>query len=141
MSELSSWDKYFFEIAKAVSSKSKCLSKQYGAIIVNKDKIVISTGFNGTPFGVLDCEKCPRLADENYMPGKDYDSCRSIHAEENAIVFAGREKAKGGVMYLYGPLSPPCVRCKRLIINVGIERVLGFDGVVMAEYKPEQWVL
>jgi len=138
--EMDDWDKYFFEIAKAVSTKSKCLRRQYGAIIVNEDRVLVSTGFNGTPFGVKDCVVCKR--DEmGCEPGERYDLCRSIHAEENAIVFAGMEKAKGGVMYLYGELSEPCThKCKKLILNVGITKVMGYDGRNVLVFNPREWV-
>ena len=136
---MSNWEEYFFEIAKAVSTKSECLRKHYGAIIVNKDKIIVSTGFNGTPFGVSDCVECHK--DKEKLPhDSHYHVCRSIHAEENAIIFAGRERAQGGIMYLFGPSSTPCYRCKRLIINVGIIKVIVFDGAHRTEFNPKDWV-
>ena len=132
------WDQYFLIIAEAVRSKSECLRKQYGAVIVNSDKIIVSTGFNGTPFGVQDCHEC--LMDKAEMPaGTGNSLCRAIHAEENAVVFAGREKAKGGTLYLYGSTNKPCKRCRRLIIQVGLSKVVGFDGSTMNEYNPVDW--
>jgi dCMP deaminase len=48
------WDEYFIEIAKVVASRSTCLRRRYGAVIV-KDKVIVSTGYNGAPRGSLNC--------------------------------------------------------------------------------------
>jgi len=135
--KMDEWDEYFFEIAKAVSTKSKCLKRHYGAVIANQDHIVVSTGFNGKPFGVNDCVVCKRVDCE---PGEGYELCRSIHAEENAVIFAGMEKAKGGSMYLYGELNEPCIACKRRILNVGIVKFLGYDGENVIVFNPKDWI-
>lgn len=48
------WDNYFLNICKAVASKSPCLSRKIGAILV-RDKSIVSTGYNGPPRGVPHC--------------------------------------------------------------------------------------
>ena len=82
------WDNYFLEIAHTVSKRSNCLRAQVGAVIVGQDKKIKATGYNGTPSKVLSCmEKgeCYRIKN-NIPSGTKYETCRSIHAEQNAII-------------------------------------------------------
>lgn len=123
---------YYLGIAKAVSERSTCLSKHYGAVIVKND-IIVSTGYNGAPRGRLNCcdvGKCIRK--EAGVPrGYDYaTSCRSVHAEMNAIIAASYDQMNGASLYLYGWDCKKnsivegidcCPICKRLIINAGIK--------------------
>ena len=120
-----SWDEYFVDLAVLVSSRSTCLRKQHGAIIV-KDKQVLSTGYNGTPSRITHCETCFR-EDHNIPHGTMYELCRSTHAEANAIVQAAKHgiAIDGATIYVTGI---PCLMCSRLIINAGIKEVItGFD--------------
>lgn len=131
-------DEYYLGIADAVSKRGTCLRRQFGAVIVNNDRI-ISTGYVGAPRGVPNCcdlGKCYR--NENNIPhGKHYEKCRSVHAEANAIIHASRELMKGAVLYLSGrdlkkegtPLFSafPCMMCRRLIVNSGIKKVITLD--------------
>lgn len=125
---------YYLDIADAVRSRSTCLRRQYGAIIVNNDEIV-ATGYNGAPRGRKNCDDlgyCKREALE--IPnGERYELCRSVHAEMNAIISASRRQTMGSVLYLVGrdyktgellDLATPCSMCRRLIINAGIETVI-----------------
>jgi dCMP deaminase len=118
---------YYLNIAKAVSLRSTCLRKQYGAIIVKNDETV-STGYNGSPRGCINCcdyGKCERK-ELNIPSGKNYELCSSIHAESNCIISAGRNNCIDSELYLYGydlekncdienPL--PCNMCLRIIKN------------------------
>lgn len=134
-------DLYYLGIAKAVSQRSSCLNKHWGAVIV-KDDVIVSTGFNGAPRNVKDCyEKgyC-RLAEyrrKNKLGrGEGYEQCLSVHAEMNAIIQASKEELDGATLYLYGvernldgewqyvsnPM--PCVNCRRAIINAKIKIVM-----------------
>ena len=126
---------YYLNIATEVSKRGTCLRRNFGAVIVNNDEIV-STGYTGAPRGAKNCIDigyCPR-AESNIPSGERYELCRSVHAEMNALIHASRREATGGVMYLIGidaetgkPLSDgaePCMLCKRVIINAGIERVI-----------------
>ena len=82
-----SWDEYFIEIAKVVSSRSTCLRRRYGAVIV-KDKVIVSTGYNGAPRGSINCvdvNKCKRR-ELNIPSGERYELCEAVHAEQNAII-------------------------------------------------------
>lgn len=129
---------YYLGIAEAVSKRSTCLSKRYGAVVV-KDNVVRSTGFNGAPRGRKNCTDigyCPRLAN-NVKRGTDYStSCRSVHGEMNAIINASPEELKDATLYLYGydraknemvKDANCCPICKRLIINSGIKDVVVAD--------------
>ena len=119
-----SWDDYFMGLAKMASSRSDCLRAQVGAVIVNKRKKVVGTGYNNTPTGVEGCCDrgfCIRIK-ENIPSGTRYDTCRSIHGEQNAIIQAGEEKCQGSTIYIYGH-NHVCVLCRRFIINSGIQLV------------------
>ena len=95
-------DEYYIGIAQAVSKRSTCLKRHYGAVIVNKDEI-ISTGYNGNPRGYFNCidrGKCDRLLIPHNSG--DYSDCYSVHAEQNAIISAARKDMIDGTLYLYG---------------------------------------
>ena len=128
---------YYLDIAQTVSSRSTCLRKKYGAIIVKNDSI-IATGFCGAPRGRENCcdrEKCIR-EELNIPRGERYELCRSVHAEANAIIAASREQMLDSIMYevcvspATGEIIPDvdsCQMCKKLIINAGILRVIYRD--------------
>jgi len=108
------WDRRFFGLADFISDWSKDPSTKVGAVIVHpQTKRIVSTGFNGFPSGVEDAEE--RLKDRAIK----YEMV--VHAEQNALVFAGPQ-AEGGTLYVT-PL-PPCARCAVLIIQAGIKRVV-----------------
>jgi len=79
------WDDYFIEIAKVVSSRSTCLRRKYGAVIV-KDRVMISSGYNGAPRGIdncIDLGKCVRK-ELNVPSGERYELCEAVHASRQA---------------------------------------------------------
>ena len=140
---------YYLGIAKAVAARSPCLRRKFGAIIVVDDAIV-STGYNGPARGVNNCELgC--LKDVKKAPHySGYEWCPAVHAEENAVINAARNGAmvKGGIMYVVGVKpsgelteSVPCRRCKRVLINAGIVKVVTMNerGEVI-EYDVKDWV-
>lgn len=127
-------DNYYLDIAESVSERGTCLRRKFGAIIVKNDEI-ISTGYAGAPRGRKNC------CDENYcirqelkVPrGERYELCRSVHAEQNAIISAARKDMIGSTIYLVGIENDtneyvkdarPCALCKRFIINAGIEKII-----------------
>lgn len=126
-------DSYYIKIAEAVLERSTCIRRKYGAVIVKEDEIV-STGYNGSPRGEVNCcdsGVCKR-EEMNIPKGERYELCVAIHAEDNAITSAGRSKANGGTLYIVGKnidgsyASPcPCLMCRRKIVNAGIKRVVG----------------
>ena len=126
---------YYLGIAKAVSMRSTCLRRQYGAVIVQGDEI-IATGYNGSPRGSQNCcdtGECYREAN-NIPHGEQYEKCVAVYAEANAIISAARKDMIGATLYLYGRegnkeiKAEPCMMCQRLIQNAGIDRVVGSEG-------------
>ncbi len=111
---LDKWDHRFLGLAEHIAGWSKDPSTKVGAVLVHtRSKRVISTGFNGFPAGVEDTRE--RLDDRETK----YEMV--VHAEQNALMFAG-ERAEGGTLYVH-PL-PPCARCAVMIIQAGIVRVV-----------------
>ncbi|MDF2957426.1 MAG: Deoxycytidylate deaminase [Candidatus Alkanophagales archaeon MCA70_species_1] len=126
MAKRISVDEYFMEIAKVVAKRSTCLRRQIGAVIV-KNKIIVSTGYNGAPRGLPHCLDIGCLRDElGIASGERQEVCRGVHAEQNALIQAGRS-AEGATLYVN---AYPCKICAKLIINAGIKRV-----VVSGEYS------
>ncbi len=128
---------YYLDIAQTVASRSTCLRRHYGAIIVKNDEI-ISTGYNGAPRGrknCIDLNYCMR--EELKIPsGERYELCRSVHAEANCIISASRRDMLGATLYLAcldgktGELlagTNSCIMCKRQVINAGIKTVIVRD--------------
>ncbi len=149
--ERPSKDEYYLDIAYAVSRRSTCIRRKVGAIIVKED-VIISTGYNGPPRGTVNCNEVGCLKDAVKAPhGRAWEYCPAVHAEENCITNAARHGASvlGGTMYIAGeylveaPLEPaePCQRCRRLIINAGIKRVVirCRDGSIK-EYNVSEWI-
>ena len=118
------WNEYFLEIAKTVAKRSNCLRAQVGAVIVGSDKKIKATGYNGVPSKVVSCMElgfCYRMKN-NIPSGTRYETCRSIHAEQNAIIQAGQDRCMGSSMYIYGH-NFICILCKRFIVQSGIETI------------------
>ena len=127
-------ENYYLDIAETVASRSTCLRKKYGAIIVKND-VIVSTGYNGAPRGRQNCSDIGTCMREkmNIPRGERYELCRSIHSEANAIINASREQMLGATLYM-ACIDPrddslvdgtsSCMMCKRMIINAGIERVV-----------------
>ena len=133
---------YYLSIAKVVSERSTCLRAKWGAIIVKDDRI-ISTGYNGAPRGCKNCcdiGKCVRQ--ELRIPsGQRYELCRSVHAEQNAIIFAAYPDMVGSTMYISGNQNGECCKmCKKMIINAGIVKVVIQNGNDFNIYMVEEWV-
>ena len=111
---IKSWTDYFLDMAKTCSSRSNCLRAQVGAVIVGQDKKIKATGYNGTPSKVESCYErgeCYRMKN-NIPSGTCYETCRSIHAEQNAIIQAGQDRCMGASMYIYGH-DFICILCKK----------------------------
>ncbi len=128
-------DLSFMEIADAVSLRSTCLRRRYGAVIVSKDGRIVSTGYNGAPRHRANCVDLGRCLREELKikPGTHYELCRSVHAEANAIINGNPLDMIGGTLYLSGtdaysnkPTShiEPCAMCQRLILNAQIATVV-----------------
>ena len=117
------WDEYFAAITRQVATRSTCLRRKVGAIIV-KDKRILTTGYNGAPMGVKSClERGSCLREELGIPsGQRHEICRGLHAEQNAIIQAAYHgvQIKDSSIYV---TNQPCVLCAKMIINSGIRKI------------------
>ena len=117
------WDEYFMSIARVVASRSNCVKRKVAALIT-LDRRIISTGYNGTPRGVRNCNEggCPRC-NAFAEGGTRLDECLCSHGEENAITQAAYHgvSVKGGTLYT---TCSPCLICTKLIINAGMAEVI-----------------
>ena len=131
MSERISKEQYYLGIAEAVSKRSTCIRRQYGAVIVKND-VIVSTGYNGSPRNATNCcdyGRCHR--EEHGIPhGERYELCQAIHAEENAIMNANPADRVGATLYLVGLENgkrieaKPCKMCEKRIRNAQIRWVV-----------------
>ena len=144
-------DEYFMEMAQLVSSRSTCLRRRVGAVIV-KEKRVLSTGYNGSPKGTKHCEElgCIRVQ-MNVPSGTRHELCRGVHAEQNAVTQAAYfgVSVDGATIYT---TTYPCSMCAKILINAGIKEIVyseGYSddlskellneaGIKIREYKPER---
>ena len=146
---------YYLDIAKAVARRSTCLRKKSGAVIVNNDEIV-STGYSGAPRGRDNCIDLGYCCKKKFFPDvrhAGYDACRSVHAEQNALIATSRERLIGSTVYLacesYGlnreksamreediyefveDKNPvPCGIYARILKNAGVARVVNRKGEI-----------
>lgn len=118
-----SWDEYFMRIAQVASTRSNCIKRKVGAVVV-KDRRIVSTGYNGTPRGTKNCNEggCPRCS-SLAVSGTRLDECLCSHAEENAITQAAYHGTSVKDGCLYSTFSP-CLMCAKMIINSGITEVV-----------------
>lgn len=127
---------YYLEIAKAVARRSTCIRRQYGAVIV-KDGEIIATGYNGSPRGSVNCSDIKKCFRPNSEHGEDYHICKSVHAEQNAIISAPRWRMLDSSLYLVCLKGDeeltdiePCDICMRLIKNAGIKHVITRERII-----------
>lgn len=133
--ERPTWDEYFMGIAAAVALRADCRRRRIGAVIVDADRRIVSTGYNGAPSGAGSClaGDCPRgLSDvPSFTQGnQNHSDCISLHAEQNAIAWADRSRSQGATIYIFqlglppGKSCPPCDMCSKLLKAAGISRVV-----------------
>ncbi|CRK26869.1 hypothetical protein BN1708_000661 [Verticillium longisporum] len=127
-----SWDAYFMSLATLASLRSNCMKRRVGAVLVSgAEKRVLSTGYNGTPRGLRNCAQggCPRCNEGGAGSGAGLATCLCIHAEENALLEAGRERIRDGAV-LYCDTCP-CLTCSIKVCQVGIREVVYAQGYSM----------
>ena len=117
------WDKYFMQLAHLVSQRTNCMKRAVGCILV-KECRVVATGYNGTPFGIQNCNEggCDRC-NQMTVSGQGLDNCLCMHAEENAVIEAGRHKGHGSTAFV---TTYPCLMCAKKLVQTGIVRIV-FD--------------
>ena len=124
---------WFLDSAHRCAIQGTCLRRRFGAVIVDDNNTIISTGYNGAPVGQKDCLEhgfCWR-EENNIKSGTAYEKCKSVHAEQNAIIQAGK-KARKCTLYLTGIDVKsgkcvhvlPCFLCSKMILNAGISKVI-----------------
>ena len=135
-----SWDEYFMKMANDVATRTTCLRRGVGAVIV-KDRRILATGYNGVPTGLTHCSETGCLREQ---------LCRGLHAEQNAIIQAARYgiNIAGATIYVN---TQPCVVCAKMLINAGIteivyqnpypdelsQELLAESGILVREYTGE----
>src|SRR3990167_529595 len=131
-----SWDEYFFGIAIKAAERANCSRRKIGAVIV-KDFGIITTGYNGTSFGITNCFDggCERCA-STVATKQNYDTCICIHAEDNAILLAAKKgrNIEGASIYI---TTEPCINCLNRLIQVGIKKINCIDMSFVTDYPNE----
>jgi len=122
-----SWDEYFMSIAKLVSTRSTCLRRKVGAILV-KDKRILCTGYNGAPAGLKHCLEIGCLREKlGIKSGQRHELCRALHAEQNVLIQAAYYGVQVADSILYCT-NLPCVICTKMLINAGIKKIYYEEG-------------
>jgi dCMP deaminase len=132
------WDKYFLFLCKIIASRSTCLSKKYGAVIV-KDKRILSTGYNGASIGEKHCiDKgyCNKRENEKNIGVRK--NCYAVHAEINAIVSAAKNGTSIDGTTLYVSVQP-CFECLKIILNSEIKRIV-VGGIYSGNIKNSEYI-
>jgi len=122
-----SWETYFMDITERVATRSTCLRRTVGAVVV-KDKRMLTTGYNGAPSGTRHCRETGCIREKLNVPsGERHELCRGIHAEQNAIIQAALHgvSIKDSTLYC---TNLPCSICAKMIINAGIKKIVYRSG-------------
>lgn len=117
-----SWTTYFMSIADLVATRSTCIRRKVGAVLV-KDRRILCSGYNGAPSKIAHCIETGCLREKMKIPsGENHELCRGVHAEQNAIIQAACHgiSVKGSTLYC---TDHPCSICAKMIINAGIVSV------------------
>lgn len=123
------FDDIYMELAVNLAKRSHCIKRHVGAVLT-KDTRIISIGYNGPPAGTHNCDE---VWPETGCPRDSKGGCSlAIHAEQNAILYAVKNKAAVEGATLYVTLSP-CLSCARIIYSMGIKKVIYLNSY--AEHK------
>lgn len=117
------YDEYFMNMTQVVATRSTCLRRKVGALVV-KNKHILSTGYNGAPKGLKHCSEVGCLREQKKIkPGERHELCRGLHAEQNAIIQASvfGVPIEGATLYC---TTAPCSVCAKMIINAGIREIV-----------------
>lgn len=133
------WDTYFMDIAFMVSTRSRCPRRHVGAVLVQGKKL-LGTAYNGAPMGVPDCSEAGCMIVEEFEPSagasgsgglKVKQRCiRTIHAEQNLLLFTDRIDREGSTVYV---TDQPCWTCANMLANSGIAEIV-FHRVYPKDY-------
>lgn len=123
------WDTYFMDIAYMAATRSQCPRRQVGAVLVQGKKL-LGTAYNGAPMGVPDCAEAGCMIAEDYEKSivdgheqvvKKQRCIRTIHAEQNLLLFTDREDREGSTVYV---TDQPCWTCANMLANSGISEIV-----------------
>ncbi len=123
-----SWDEYFLEITRVVATRSTCLRRRVGAVLV-REKRILATGYNGAPTGLPHSLEVGCLRDQLGIPsGERQEICRGLHGEQNVLIQCALHgvSTRGAVLYC---THEPCITCAKMLINAGVVKV-----IFLAEY-------
>ncbi|MFH1655989.1 MAG: cytidine/deoxycytidylate deaminase family protein [Candidatus Omnitrophota bacterium] len=118
-----SWDEYFSDVADIVATRSTCLRRKVGAVIV-KEKRILATGYNGVPSGLRHCLDVGCIREKLKIPsGQRHELCRGLHAEQNAILQAvvHHIDIKDSILYI---TNQPCIICAKMLINAQVKEII-----------------
>jgi dCMP deaminase len=122
-----SWPEYFMSIAQLVATRSTCLRRAVGAVLV-KDKRILATGYNGAPTGIRHCIETGCLRERlGVKPGERHELCRGLHAEQNVIIQAAYYGVMTQGTTLYST-HKPCIICSKMLINAGVKKIVYLEG-------------
>lgn len=116
-------DEYFLSMAQLAATRSTCLSRQVGCILVSERNHVLATGYNGPASGLSHCTQC------NRTPGNDLDKCPATHAEQNALLQC-HDVYQISTVYC---TDSPCIHCVKLLLNTSAQRI------VFSKQYPHHW--
>ena len=123
-----SWDEYFMQIADVAATRSTCLRRHVGAVLVH-DRHILATGYNGVPAGIEHCLTRGCLREELGIPsGQQHELCRGLHAEQNALIQASRHGGIAGDGATLYCTAHPCVQCTKMLINAWVKRIVYRDS-------------
>jgi dCMP deaminase len=138
------WDTYFLDIAYMASTRSQCLRRKVGAVLVQGKKL-LGTAYNGAPSGVQDCTEAGCMLVEEYEMKMEDDGresvvkkqrcVRTIHAEQNLLLFTDRSDREGSSVYV---TDQPCWTCANMLANSGITEIVYHRPYAKDSDKVEQ---
>ncbi|QYR20174.1 dCMP deaminase family protein [Paenibacillus sp. sptzw28] len=127
--ERKDWDTYFMDIAYMVSTRSRCPRRHVGSVLVQGKKL-LGTAYNGAPMGVADCSEAGcmiveefemKLVEAEEQMVKKQRCIRTIHAEQNLLLFTDRIDREGSTVYV---TDQPCWTCANMLANSGIKEIV-----------------
>lgn len=120
-----SWDETWMSVAESMASRSRCVNRQVGCVIVTEENRPMAVGYNGPPanFETKPGDSCSGFCERGATKerGATYSNCVSVHAEANALLFADRRDYAGGTMYV---TNPCCWDCAKLVANSGVKTLV-----------------
>lgn len=111
----------FLNIAEEIATDSKCVQLHVGAVLV-KDKRIISTGYNGTPKGFINCDEYFENKEFTRDEHHNFSEMFEIHAELNAIIYAALSGIDISNCCIY-ITHQPCKNCLKMLCGAGIKKI------------------